>query len=219
MQLKDIIKISFVTGGTFHTNEQIEKIITQRYQYNMGPYINSRVMREAGIQAHSKKIKGKTYRGFVFFDLGYSNEQVEAIYNSQKPMAGIKSPEEVHKKIRFLIRDWEILPLPVQLAFKNDRNKYLSEILRRVEHKTEWFHRIINELPGLVLEGKDQDFVLMPSGVIIKHLHEQGVLKSARRPDSDKVNFILMELDYVRINDYVYGKLILHDAGGTLPDW
>jgi hypothetical protein len=213
MEYRDIIKAAFAPGDKFYSNKEIADLLRRNYNCNDTVHVNSKIMKAMGLRAAFRTIKGKTYRGFLCRFENYTLEQVQnIIYKGSKCD---KSPEEVHKKIRFLIRDWDELPLPVQLAYKKNKATYLKEVLSGADHSTDWFYKIIADLPGLVWEGKDIDFIILPAGAIIKHLRPQNV----RRPDLDKVHFILTEHNYVRIQDLVYGRQIIHGGKHALPEW
>jgi hypothetical protein len=227
MDLKNIIQICFSQGKVFYTHPELEELIKERYGYNLGRYINSRFIRRAGIKDCIRKVAGSTVRGFWLEIKDYSIDQIKEIYNSTQPSKDHHvyelSVEVVEKKIRFLMRDWDLLPQWVKMDYKKHKDGYLKEVLSGTSHKTEWFYSIIRDLSqsGLLAnyEGKDIDFKLAPIKDIIKHLNSTGAIKNAKTFDLDKAHFILTNLDFVRINEFVYGKLIVTSSPDILPDW
>jgi hypothetical protein len=222
MELRDIIQITFRKGKTFYSHVDLEVLITKRYEFNWGRHMNSKIIRSCGLEPIIKKISGRAVRGFMLDITDYTLDQIETIHNSSNEPIQLnykKSSDEVHKKIRFLIRDWNLLPAYIQIAYKKHKEKYLKEVQLGVAHDNRWFYSIIQELPNLYWEGRDIDFIIMPTWAIIKHLHEKGLTKQSKRPDLDKMHFILTEFNYVRINDYVYGHLVTTQNIDGLPDW
>jgi hypothetical protein len=220
MELKDIIRICFSQGKTFYTHTALDKLIKSRYGYLYGKYINARLIRSMGIRDVSRTIGGVTVRGFWLDIKDYTLDDLKKILEPDRshPVYSL-DPALVMKKIRFLMRDWDLLPPHVKIEYRKNREEYLKEIVTGCTHNTEWFYKILKDLPSLHYEGKDIDFVLKPAKEIIHHLHSIGVIKKAKTPGLDKMHFLLTEHGFVRINDYVYGKLIVSKSGKGLPDW
>jgi hypothetical protein len=221
MELKQILKIILKDGGTFYSYYELADIISKRFGYNYGIRINAKIVRSIGIKDNFKKVQGRTIRGFWLNIEDYTDEQIRMLIDTPRDHPVYKmEPELVHKKVRFLIRDWDMIPTHIQLQYKKHKELYLREIMTGCDHNTGWFYDILREdIPNTHYEGSGVDFIIRPAKDIIHHLSEAGAIKKAL----DKMHYLFTEHGFVRINDFVYGKMIFNagEENGkiTLPDW
>jgi hypothetical protein len=227
MELKDILKIVLYGGPrnvSWYTHADLEVIIRERFDYNLGRHINAKIIRSIGIPDSVKNVKGVTTRGFWLYIKPLSMQEIENIYLSQQAKHDPHPVDNVdthilHKKIRFLLRDWDTLPIDIQLDFKKDKERYLKEFVTGSTHNTDWFKKIVRALPIVFYEGTDIDFTLHIARDAIKKLNDDGVIRRSKRPDMDKMHYILTTHGYVRINDFVYGLQHTTKPKDGIPDW
>jgi hypothetical protein len=224
MKLEDIIRVAFKPGERFYDHSELELLILTRYGFAWGRHMNSKAIRRAGLSGVMKKINGKAVRGFLLEIADYTLDQCEEIYNKNTDSSSeitSRAYEDVHKRVRFLIKDWGIIPIRLQLKYKKHKEQYLKEVITGAAHDTKWFSQILLDMPDVAWVGKDVDFVIQPARDIIKDLNDKGSIKRSKKPDLDKIYFILNGFDFVRINDFVYGKVVTRAIaeGDGLPDY
>lgn len=191
--------------------------------------MNAKTIRQTGLKDCIRKINGKTVRGFWLDIKDYTVDNAQQIYETTHPKKDVAHPVNlmdqgiIEKKIRFLMRDWDDLPQWVKMDYKQHKDNYLKEVAMNAPHKMGWFYDILMDLHNsgnlFGWPGKDIDFVLRPSTDIMRELIDSGVAQKAKRADMDKILCILKENGFVRINDYVHGKLIVFNLGEGIPDW
>jgi len=220
MELKDVLGICFSQGKTWYNHPELEELILKRFGFNFDKHINAIVIRSLGIKDTTRKVNGRSVKGFWLDIKNYTEHEINMIYASrvheELPIVepGITEEEEcIDKKIRFLIRDWAKLPVDIQMEFKKYKEQYLNEVLSGEPHDRKWFYKITTAVGGIEAPAEDEDFVIKPVKKIMQSLYGFGKIR-----DYDKAGDTLLEHGYVRINDFVYGILKIGKINKHLPD-
>lgn len=219
LHLKDFINKICIPSENVITCRQAYDTIVSKYGYDMGIICTSKLIRKhTSVKQTSIRVNGAPCRVFLMdiIDIDITDISIninnvvsydsEAIIKAKSER--LRQAELTHRIIRFIIRDWEMIDLILQLKYRKYKDQYFKEIIAGIEPNSKWFDEIIQESKADYGHINTwMDFEIRSSREMFYDLRRLGVIRT-KRFFWDKLDTKLSELGYQRLSDHVYGKTI-----------